>query len=100
MNYVLVHLMAVGCRPPVTIASAALDITVTVSLVSQSYESCLLISLGTMYAKHVAAVLYDQLYAVAFNQSHCLLLKARTSKSVSMSRWLFVRVNRLPLSPL
>ena len=39
--------------------------------VLQSYVSCLLISLGTMYA--VATVLYDQL-SVAFNQSQLLLL--------------------------
>ena len=45
--------------------------------------SCLLISFGTMYA--VAAVLYDQLYAVAFNQSQLLLLSP--PRSVGFSDW-------------
>ena len=63
---VLVLSCAVGC--PVTIALASRR-CVTVSL-------CLLISLGTLYkvSYAVAAVLYDQLYAVAFNQSQLLLL--------------------------
>ena len=45
--------------------------------------SAQLISFGTMYA--VAAVLYDQLYAVAFNQSQLLLLSP--PQSVGFSDW-------------
>ena len=60
----------------------------------------LLISFGTMYA--VAAVLYDQLYAVAFNQSQLLLLVTTTvaicslqAFRIGLSQFLFSHVTML-----